>query len=63
VGNRATENVIDKFDVLAIRGFSFTRQTPNWPCPPDCLCLPSTSARPRMVSRYGTFGGLSVRST
>src|ERR1700740_1665941 len=33
-------------------GSNFTRQTPNWPCPPDCfLCLPSASGFPRMVSR------------
>src|SRR5437667_185776 len=45
-------------------GSILIRHTPNCPCPPDCfLCLPSTSALPRMVSRYGTLGGFKVRST
>ena len=38
--------------------------SPNWPWPPVCfLCLPCASARPLIVSRYGTFGAFSSTST
>ena len=45
-------------------GSSLIHVSANCPRPPDCfLYLPCTSARPLIVSRYGTFGALSSTST